>query len=107
MLKPVLLPSILVVALLVAGLLFADRWGRLLPACAGILGSLAVGWVLAARAVAVDYRDADGFIDCWPSCTAFQKAVGATLFYGPVAAVLFLVVAALLLAVRRTRPRSS
>jgi hypothetical protein len=49
----------LVVALLVAGLLFGNRRGRLLPACAGILGLLAVGWVLAARAVVVDYRDAE------------------------------------------------
>lgn len=97
--------SIVVVVLLAAGLVLADRRHRLLPAFAAILVALAVGWGLAARAVAVDYRDADGFVDCWPSCTALHKTVGATLFFGPVAAVLLLVVAAVLLAARRRTAR--
>ncbi|MGH3022324.1 MAG: hypothetical protein ACRDNI_01590 [Gaiellaceae bacterium] len=94
--------SSLVVVLLAGGLVLADRRQRLLAACIGILSVLAVGWVLAARAVAVDYRDADGFVDCWPYCTAFHMTIGATLFYGPVAAGLLLVVAVVLRARRRS-----
>lgn len=48
------------------------RLGRTLVAVgAGLLGL----WGLSALAVETDYRDADGFVDCWPSCTAFQDAV--------------------------------
>lgn len=98
--------SVLVVVLLGAGLAVAERRRRLLVACVGILVALATGWGLAARAVAVDYRDADGAADCWPYCTPFQDAVWATLFYAPVAAVLLLVTATALYALRRRRSRS-
>ena len=37
----------------------------------GLLGI----WGLSALAVETDYRDADGFVDCWPGCTVFQDAV--------------------------------
>jgi hypothetical protein len=95
--------SILVVILLGAVLVYASRRRRLLPATAGIIAALALGWGLAAQAVAVDYRDADGFVDCWPSCTAFQDGISATLFYGPVAAVLLLVTAIILYGYGRRR----
>ena len=80
-----------------------SRRRRLLPATAGIIAALALGWGLAAQAVAVDYRDADGFVDCWPSCTAFQDGISATLFYGPVAAVLLLITAIILYGYGRRR----
>jgi ABC-type Fe3+ transport system permease subunit len=98
--------SVLGVVLLGAGRAVAERRRRLLTACVGILAALAIGWGLAARAVAVDYRDADGGADCWPDCSPFQDAVWATLFYAPVAAVLLLVTATALYALRRRRSRS-
>jgi hypothetical protein len=32
-------------------------------------------FVVAVVLITTDYRDADGFIDCWPHCSAFQDAV--------------------------------
>jgi hypothetical protein len=95
--------SLLVSVVLVVGLVFADRHRRLLLASGGSLALLAVSWVLAALAVRTDYRDADGFVDCWPGCSTFQDAVGVTLFYGPVAGALVLVTSIALLLVRRGR----
>jgi hypothetical protein len=103
----VLLVSGLVVVLLGAALALADRRGRLLPALGALLGLLTIGWLLAARAVAVDYRDADGFTDCSFYCSAFQKAVGSALVLGPVAGVLLVVFSAVLVAARRYGPRRS
>lgn len=93
--------SVLVVVGVVAGLVVATRRGHLLLASAGTLTVLAGMWLLAVLAVRADYRDADGFIDCWPSCTAVHNAVGATLFYGPVAAILVAIATALLARHRR------
>jgi hypothetical protein len=92
--------SLLVVVAVIAGLVVAARHGHLLVAAAATLAVMASFWVLAVLAVRADYRDADGFIDCWPSCTAIHNAVGATLFYGPVAAFL-VVIATLFLAWQR------
>jgi hypothetical protein len=36
--------------------------------------------------VAADYRDADGFVDCWPGCTAWQTSVRWVLVGGPILA---------------------
>jgi hypothetical protein len=97
----VLTVSLLVVVGIVAGLVVAARRGHLLLASAGTLAALAGMWALAAVAVRADYRDADGFVDCWPGCTPVQRAVGAALFYGPIAALLVLIATALLLMARR------
>jgi hypothetical protein len=94
--------SVLVVVGVIAGLVVVARRGHLLLASAGTLTVLAGMWLLAVLAVRADYRDADGFIDCWPSCTAVHNAVGATLFYGPVA--VFVVSATTLLLKRRGGP---
>ena len=95
--------GVLVAAAVVAVLVAASRRGRLFVAAAGLVGALAVAWILAAVAVRTDYRDADGFVDCWPYCSTFQNTVGATLVYGPLTAVLVLAIAALLVVLRRTR----
>lgn len=95
--------SLLVALVLIAGLVVADRAGRLLLALVSLLTALAGGRVLAVLAVRADYRDADGFVDCWPYCSTFQDAVAAVLFFGPLAAVLLLAFAALLVALRQRR----
>jgi hypothetical protein len=94
--------SVLVVVAAIAGLVVAARHGHLLVASAATLTALAGMWLLAVLAVRADYQDADGFIDCWPSCTAVHNAVGATLFYGPVTALLVVIATALL---ARQHPR--
>ena len=95
--------SVLVAVAFIAGVVLAARRGHLLLASVGVLTAVAGMWLLAVLTVRADYRDADGFIDCWPSCTAVHNAVGATLFYGPIAAVLVLIATAALL--RRDTPR--
>jgi hypothetical protein len=96
---------VMVVALLYGGW----RRGRLgLAAGAAAAGLLAI-WIAAAIAVATDYRDADGMMDCWPSCTAFQDTVQvAYLFSLPL--LLLAALAALVLwfvAVMRRRGRAA
>ena len=96
--------SVLVIVAVIAGLVLATRRGHLLLASAGTLASLTGLWLLALLAVRADYHDADGFIDCWPGCTAVHNAVGVTLFYGPVAAIVVLI-ATVALHVRVSRGR--
>jgi hypothetical protein len=84
--------------LLVAALVVAARRGHLPATLAVMLTVIAASWAAAAVAVRTDYRDADGFVDCWPYCSAFQDVIGGTLFYGPVAALVLLVTAGVFLA---------
>lgn len=46
--------------------------------------ALVVSWVTAAVLFGTDYRDADGFMDCWPHCTVLQDVVGFVLFASPI-----------------------
>jgi hypothetical protein len=71
--------------------------GAALFAVAGI-------WIVAKIANDHDYHDADGWVDCWPSCTALQRSVGAGLVGGAVLAAAL--VLAFVLAVVRRRRRS-
>jgi hypothetical protein len=95
----------LVTAGLVALLIAASRRGRLFITATTLVLSVAVAWILAAAAVRTDYRDADGFVDCWPSCSAFQDGVAITLFFGPPMAVLVVVASAILVPLERRRKR--
>ncbi len=81
------------VVVLGALLLFSRRQGRLGPMFLAAVVLLAAAWALAAAAQATDFRDADGFVDCWPSCSLLQQAVGWTFFYAPIDAVLLAVLA--------------
>jgi hypothetical protein len=59
---------------------------RRLLAGAGV--ALSVAWWLAVVAVWTDWRDADGWVDCYPSCDPVHYATGGMLSYGAVAIVL-------------------
>ncbi|MEX1357688.1 MAG: hypothetical protein WD981_03600, partial [Gaiellaceae bacterium] len=61
-----------------------------------------VAWIVALSAVFADLGDADGWVDCWPSCTEVQLATGATLTSGGLI-ILGVGVAELVVAVARLR----
>lgn len=80
------------------GLLLFIAWrrGRLARTFVAVTGVLAVAWGVALAAIWTDYRDADGFVDCWPSCSHFRNAVASAFWYGPVMFVLLGVFAGVL-----------
>lgn len=86
-----------------AMLFIGRRHGHLLGASIAALSLLGVAWLLAALAVETDYRDADGFTDCWPHCSALQDAVGVVVFFAPPAGLLVILVALADFLVRRHR----
>lgn len=96
----------LAAAALVAGVLvlvLARRRGWIGRTFAAITALLAAAWIVANELVARDYRDADGYVDCWPSCTVLQDTVGLAIWYGPVLWVVLAVLAAVLAALSRRR----
>lgn len=44
-------------------------------------------WGLAALVISTDWRDADGYVDCWPNCSGVQDTVGVLFWVAPAAAV--------------------
>ena len=58
--------------------------------------------------IARDYRDLDGFMDCYPYCSPEQKAAGVVVAYTPLvmAAVLVGLVAVIAVRLWRGRPGS-
>lgn len=74
-----LLVTALVAIGILAALLAAHRRGHLLATAVPVLMLLALAWVLAWIAQDTHYRNADGWIDCWPSCSPLQHAVGVSL----------------------------
>jgi hypothetical protein len=78
----------LLVALLAVAAVGAGWRGA--PVAAVAAATLAAAWLAAAVLFAGDYRDADGFMDCWPSCTAVQDTVGFAIFVLPAMFVLVL-----------------
>ena len=97
--------SFILTLLLVAALVVAARRGRLFATLAVMLTVLAASWAAAVIAVRADYRDADGFVDCWPYCSTFQDVIGGALIYGPVVALVLLVTAGVFLVGTRLRTR--
>jgi hypothetical protein len=85
------LVSAAIAVLVLAPLLSVIAWRRrpTLGKLVLVLSAGAVGaaWALATQLVRTDYRDADGFVDCWPDCTALQESVSWVLFLGPLAAL--------------------
>jgi len=76
---------------------------RLVLALAMSVLVLAGLWLLTLIAVYTDWRDADGFVDCWPNCSVHQAASGAILLRAPVVLAAWLTAAALLSWRRRRR----
>jgi hypothetical protein len=54
----------------------------------GLLGfavALATVWLVNLGLVASDHRNADGWVDCHPSCSTFQSFVGGAFVWGGIA----------------------
>jgi hypothetical protein len=66
------------------------------------VGALAVLWLLSELAIATDWHDADGFLDCYPNCSALHFTVGV-FFWGAPAAALVLVATAVVARIMRAR----
>ena len=64
-------------------------------------------WGLAYAAISTDYRDADGFTDCWPRCSVFQTLVGGTFFLAPAMFFVLGILAITLGAISALRGRES
>lgn len=96
--SPVILGAVLVAAW---------RRRRLGPIFVATVVLLAAAWALAAAAQAADFRDADGWVDCWPHCSLLQRAVGSTLVYAPIDAVLLAILANGLAFADRSRRKGS
>lgn len=90
-----------------AALVLAWWRGRLWVALLAVILALASMWGLAFVATWTDYRDADGWVDCWPACTLLQDGVGTVLVLGPLVIAASLLLALVLAAVTLLRGRSS
>jgi len=62
-----------------------------------LIGAL---WALTLMAIHTDYRNASGLFDCWPSCTAFQRAVRFGFFL-PIAFVVAATLVGIFVAITR------
>lgn len=77
--------SVFLSALAIAVGAWALRHHPRFPWLVGGLGAaLLTAWVAVAMLVSTDYRDADGFFDCWPDCTPWQDAVLGVILGVPV-----------------------
>jgi hypothetical protein len=70
-------------ALSVAGAIVRPNRTAVLLAMVGVV--LGIAWILAWVAESTDFRDADGWADCWPSCSAVQTATRVLFTYGTLA----------------------
>jgi hypothetical protein len=79
---------------------FRGRLGRNVVFGLGLLAAL---WGLAALAVSTDWRDADGYVECWPNCSPVQDTVGVLFLVAPAAAVFLALSALITWLIRRPR----
>ncbi|HEV8602436.1 MAG TPA: hypothetical protein VGQ68_03475 [Gaiellaceae bacterium] len=91
----------LVLAPIVAGLTWLATRRPLALSIFAIVALLDALWLTDLVLIARDYRDTDGFIDCWPSCTVEQEIAGGVLFYTPL--LMALILAGSLAVLARTR----
>lgn len=94
---------VLVAALGLATMALAGTRQRLAAGVALCVVALGAVWFASFAAVRADWRDADGFVDCWPNCTVYQDACGAILVGSPAVLVVWLAAAGLVVWRRRDR----
>ena len=91
----------LVLGPIVTGLIWLATRRRVALSLFALVTLLDALWLTDLALVAHDYRDMDGFIDCWPSCTVEQQFAGGVLFYTPLLMAVFLAGSLVVLARRR------
>ena len=96
-----LMVAIPVIALAASIVLWRLR-PRTLPLLIGTV-VLAGAYGLANVMIASDYEDADGFVDCWPSCSGVQEAVQAMFWFGGALLAVIAVVSLIWAAVAASR----
>jgi hypothetical protein len=102
--------ELIAVALLAgAGVALYVGWRRrrFLRAFAAVAVALLGLWGASLLAIETDYRDGDGFVDCWPGCTAYQDAVGFAFLFPLAALVLVTAASAVAVAVSALRRRAA
>ncbi len=92
----------ILVALGLGAIAFGAKRNRLGLALAVSVLVLAGFWFATVTAYYTDWRDTDGFVDCWPNCTTSQDASAAILVGAPIVLVAWLAAALL---IRRRRGR--
>lgn len=80
-----------------------DTVGRVLITLLLIVGAV---WVLNWVAIATDFQDADGHMDCWPYCSTWQDVVSLTFWYGGLLFVALVIAVVVDAAWRNLRSRS-
>ena len=91
----------LVLGPIVTGLIWLATRRRVALSLFALVTLLDALWLTDLALVAHDYRDMDGFIDCWPSCTVEQQFAGGVLFYTPLLMAVFFAGSLVVLARRR------
>lgn len=98
--------ALAVVAALGFGLWLAMREGDTFTRIVGgLLACVAAACVLAVAAIALDFQDADGIVDCWPHCSGWQNVVKWTFWLGALLTVMLVVVIGVRVLVDRWRGR--
>ncbi len=72
----------ILVSVCVAALVMGFRRGRVVPVVVGSIAGLAMLWIGAVLLSASGWHDADGWVDCYPSCDPLQEVVAVTLGWG-------------------------
>jgi hypothetical protein len=95
--------ALMVIGPLAAALIWLATRRRL---ALGVLGATVVldaVWWIDVGLIARDYRDLDGFVDCYPYCTPEQNAAGVVVSYTPLVMAALLVGSLAVIAVRLWR----
>jgi hypothetical protein len=66
---------------------------RLITACLSSVCLLTLVWLCFVWAFTTGWQDADGWIDCWPYCSAFHVVSRTVLLYAPPLAAVLLALA--------------
>jgi hypothetical protein len=96
-------PIIAALFLVVLGLVLYGGWRlhRLVIAFVIAVAVTTSLWTAADAAIRTDYRDADGYSDCWPDCTLLQSGVAVVNRLAPVALLGLIVATAGLIALAK------
>jgi hypothetical protein len=91
--------SVAVFVLVLGAMVWAWRRGWLWWFVASFSVLCSAAWFGAKEIVRRDWRDADGYVDCWPRCSAVQDGVAVALWWVPVGLVVLVAISGVLAAI--------